>query len=356
MFDAVTDRFEKALPVWVSVLAVLALFLFAVRLLGTATDALQPVLERVLDRVLVGDVPALGAAWLFSYVLGNGSVVAAVSLSLFSADLVTPSQLFMMLVGSRLGAAGIVLLVGGLDYVQKGPLSLSDSLRLGMLTFVLTYTIFLPVTLLGYLTGPWFRPLFPVVGSGPVGVGSLTVFGRVAETVTDQFGAVVAFGLAFGMLLLSLRLFDRAFERVDRDWLRTAVFSHFDDRWVSFAAGVLVTAATTSIAFSLGIVVPLYNREYVTRSEMVPYVLGANIGTFTDTLLVAVVLQSPVAVATVGLLVGLTTLLTLLVLVYYDAYYGAVARVHERILASRTALALALGTLVVVPLVLVVVR
>ena len=73
--------------------------------MGSATDALTPFLRRTLDRIVVGDWSALGLSWLATYALVNGSLVAALSLSLFTADLVSASQLFLMIVGSRLGAA-----------------------------------------------------------------------------------------------------------------------------------------------------------------------------------------------------------------------------------------------------------
>lgn len=75
-----------------AVLSVLA-FLFAVRLLGSATDALTPLLRSVLARVVVGEWSALGLSWLATYVLANGSLVAALSLSLFAADLLSAPQL-----------------------------------------------------------------------------------------------------------------------------------------------------------------------------------------------------------------------------------------------------------------------
>lgn len=337
-------------------MAVLALFVFGITLLGAATEALSPALERLLAPVVVGDPSALGVAWLASYVLGNGSVVATLALSLFVNDLLGPSQLFLMVAGSRLGSAAIVLFVGALDYVQKGPLSLRDSLGLGLLAFVLTYTVYLPATLVGYVSLPWARSAFARLDTVGAGVRAPSVLDPLTTALTEQFGGLVAFVVALALVVVSLRLFDRVFDRVDDEWLRAVVFSRFENPWLSFATGVVVTAATTSVAFSLGVVVPLYNRDYIERSEVVPYVLGANVGTFADTLLVAFVLQSPTAVATVVLLVGLGTVFTLVALLRYETYYEAVAAVHDRVLANRITMTVAITCLVLVPLGLLFVR
>lgn len=58
-------------------------------------------------------------SWLVTYALTNGSVVAALALSLFQAGLVSLSEAFLMVAGSRLGGAAIVVLVGVFEYLQK---------------------------------------------------------------------------------------------------------------------------------------------------------------------------------------------------------------------------------------------
>jgi len=103
---------------------------FAIRLLGAATDALTPSLRRALGRVIVDDRSALGLSWIASYVLANGSIVAALSLSLFNSELVLPSQLFLMIVGSRLGGAAVVIFIGAFDYLNEEIESLRESTSL----------------------------------------------------------------------------------------------------------------------------------------------------------------------------------------------------------------------------------
>lgn len=109
---------------------------------------------------------------------------------------------------------------------------------------------------------------------------------------------------------------------------------------------MVITGVTTSVAFSIGVIVPLYNRQYVRRNEILPYILGANIGTLLDTLVVAYVLDTALGIAVVVLVMGLTTLLTLVVLVAYAPYAGFVDTAQDRLLEDRryfVAFALLLG-------------
>ena len=344
------------------------LFLFAIQLLGSAVETLSPALKRLLERIIVGDRSALGVSWLASYVLANGSIVAALSLTLFRSDLVVPSQLFLMVVGSRLGGAAIVLFIGAFDYLNEELESMSESVQLGLLTFLLTYSIYLPVLVIGYT-------VLPVVeswtGSNPVIAGETGIADRLVpetdvpvpdiipvftEGIISAVGPVVAFLLAFGLILLSMRLFDRTLDRVDKQRLRQRYVKRLNDKWVSFTTGLVVTGLTMSVAFSLGVVVPLYNRGHIKRREIIPYVLGANIGTLLDTLIIAVALDIPVGVLTVGLLLALGLAVSVLPLLFYDTYVTTISAVDDSISNNLVYFIAFLSSLAVVPVLLVVLR
>jgi sodium-dependent phosphate cotransporter len=336
------------------VATVLVLFLVAVQLLGAATEAATPALERIFARALVGDAAALGLGWLGSYALGNGSVVAALSLSLFTVGLVSASQLFLLLAGSRLGAAAIVVFVGGLDHVRNERDSLRESVGLGVLTFLLTHSIYLPVTLFGYLALPLLHdPIFVAGADQGLGDRPVAWTAPLTTAVTMRLGPVPSVLLAVALLFGSLHLFDRLLAAVDTTTVRRRVFGHFEHTWRSFALGLVVTGASTSVAFSLGVAVPLYNRGYVDRDELLPYVLGANLGTLFDTLVVALVLDSAVGVALVLLLFGTAGLVTVGALLVRDRYGRLVAAVDDRLLVDRRAFVGFVLSLVLVPLLLV---
>nr|WP_254283175.1 sodium:phosphate symporter [Halomicroarcula limicola] len=259
-----------------------------------------------------------------------------------------------MLAGSRLGGAAIVLLIGALDYFQKRRYSFSESTRLGILTFLLSHSVYLPATVLGYFLLPVLQTGFEGVSSRiELSVRPLAAFdpatGAVVDTVGVGPGLVVAVLVLFG----SITLFDRVLKRIDTEWLRERFFRRFQHKWTSFGLGVLITGVTTSVAFSLGVVVPLYNRDYIERREIVPYVLGANIGTFFDTVVVAVLLESPRGVAIVLSLVAVGATITVGALVRFSTYFRAVETIQTRLVADRRYLLGFLVSLGVLPILLV---
>lgn len=346
------DRTERGSAVasrWLGLFVIAVGFLFAVQLLSGATTALAPQIEATIRTVVTTGTAALGVSWLASYVLLNGSVVAAIAISLFASDLVTAPQLFLMVAGSRLGSAGIVVLVGGFDFLQERRTSFREATALGLLAFVLTISIYLPATALGYV---WVGRV-PEVGLSGTRVLPLELVTPFTSWVVVSVGPAAAFVLALLLLLSVMRLLDCWLDRVQTDSLQSLSTRMLRHRWWSLALGLVVTALTTSVAFSLGIVVPLYNRDYVSRAEVVPYVLGASIGTLADTLLVAFVLRTPAGVTTVVLLLATASIVTLGALLGYERYSETVAAVHDRLLADPWMYAAFLATLVILPLVLV---
>lgn len=351
------DLLLEGAPLWVAALVTVLLFLFAVQLLGTATEAAQPFIEGILRRVVVDDTSALGLGWLTTYAVTNGSVVAAVSLSLLRSGIVSISETFFMITGSRLGGAAIIVLLGAIDYLQnRRRRTLSEGTSLGLLTFLITFTIYVPVAVIGFLVLTRFQSSVVLATRGiDVSVRSLEYLEPVTDAVTGMLGPQLTLVVAIALLFGSLWLFDQLLERVHTETVRKHVFRHFNRRWMAFGIGILITGLTTSVAFSLGVVVPLYNRQFVRRREMVPYILGANIGTLFDTLLVGFVLDTMVGVAIVLLVMGLATVLTVVVLVGYESYSRVVDAGQDKLLEDRRFFVAFGVLLLVVPLFLLLV-
>ncbi len=358
MPDDVRDRrlarLRASLPGLALAVVAVVLFLFAVQLLGAATNALSSQLRPILERYVVGPGSAVGVSWLASYGVLNGSVVAAVAVTLFDAALVTESQLFFLVMGSRLGGSGIVVVLGGVDYLQHPRYTLREATGLGLLTFLVTHTVYLPAMVLGAVGVAAFDvDLAGVGGLLGVRVQWFGFFTPIATEITRTVGSTVAFLAAFLLLVASMRLFDKVFAAVDTRWLQTWTRRLLDSKWAAFALGLVVTAVVTSIAFSLGVVVPLYNRGYVERDDLIPYVLGASLGTLSDTLLVGLVLESPVGFATVLLVVVTAGIVTLLVLLVNDRYVAFIDVGYDFVVSSPRTFAAFVAALVVVPLLLI---
>lgn len=327
-----------------AVLAVL-LFVAAVRTLGAAAEALGPTLSGGLAAVIGTDASALGAGWLLTYLLANGSVVAGLGVTLVDSAVLEPIRGFLIVAGSRLGAAAFVVLVGVLEYLRSGRrLRLRRALGLGFLTFLVTHTVYLPATAVGY---GLFRPLQRLLlGTlpGEIRVGALERTGEVALGLAERIGPLPVAGLGLLLAVASLRLFDGFLEGIDEERLRARCEAWLRGGWISFLLGLLITTITTSVAVSVGALVPLFNRRLLRARQLVPYLLGAGLGTMADTLLVALLLGSRSGLAMVLALVAAAAAVTLGAVARAAAYTSMVERVFDWVV-DRPLHALAFGGL-----------
>jgi hypothetical protein len=120
-----------------------------------------------------------------------------------------------------------------------------------------------------------------------------------------------------------------------------------------FALGLVVTAITMSVSISLTLLIPLSLKGYVRRNAIIPYVMGANISTWVDTLVAALLLDAPRAFTIVFTEMAVGGALSLFVLIFlYKPYSTAIINAANTITHSRRAFAVFMAAIFIVPLVL----
>jgi Na+/phosphate symporter len=123
-----------------------------------------------------------------------------------------------------------------------------------------------------------------------------------------------------------------------------------------FILGALVTLVSMSVSLSLSILVPLSNRGFVRRENVIPYIMGANITTFIDTLLAAVLLRNPPAFTVVFVEMFSVSVISLAILaVVYRPYQRGTLRFVNWITATNRNLAIFMAAIVAIPVILVLV-
>jgi sodium-dependent phosphate cotransporter len=334
-------------------LACLAVFAISLILVKEGAEPLAPLIR---SGFLVDNAwDALGLGWLAAMISLSGSPVAASSLALFQAGVLDSTQTFSMIAGSRLGASFVVLLIGFLYTLRHG--TRERSLGAGLLSLLVTQTIFLPAIILGLAL---FR-------SGMLGmVGDLTPNGIVSP-LEWTLGPLLAwiqalipqwtlFPLGFGLMLGSFWMFDKALPQLhirgtDLGRINRLLFRP----GISFLLGAGVTALTMSVSVSLSMLIPLSNRGFIRQENVIPYVMGANVTTFIDTLVAAGLLANPEAITIVLVQMGSVTLVSLAVLfLAYPTYDRLLARLTRSLLAERRQMILYLALTIGIPVALLV--
>jgi Na+/phosphate symporter len=122
---------------------------------------------------------------------------------------------------------------------------------------------------------------------------------------------------------------------------------------VMFALGALITMISMSVSLSLSILVPLSNRGFIRRENVIPYIMGANVTTFVDTLLAAALLGNPTSFTIV--LAGMISISIVSIAVLgtlHQPYRHLLLNFVDWITAKNRNMALFMITIFVVPLIL----
>lgn len=329
-------------------------FILSLQLLGESTQELAPLLESFFATFMQTDVSALGAGWLMAYLVLNGATSAAIGIALLESGLIELTQVFMVVSGSRLGAAFIVIFIGVLEYLQGKSEDLTDSCSVGILTFLLTYTIYIPAVILGYLLITSFDlGLLETQGPEALKYSLTVVFQPIVDLFTGLIPAALLFGLSVLLLLVSLKQFDKSFQGIGPQKMRDDYIRFFiTNKWISFSFGAFLTLVTTSVALSLGIIVPLYNKGYLKREEIIPYILGANVTTMISSIIAAIVMNSTTGMKAVLTLTVTISLTTLIAMIFYRSYYRIIQASFDRIISNHIILLVFVISLLFTPIIL----
>jgi solute carrier family 34 (sodium-dependent phosphate cotransporter) len=273
-------------------LPALFLFILAIQLMKSGAAAVGPTIKGQFP--FANGLSTMGTGWLGAYLVLSGSPVAATAISLFGAGTTSALQTFTMLSGSRLGASFIVLLTGFL-YAMRNPRARREPLGIGIQAMTMTAITYLPGMLIGYvilreglLNGVNWH------ASGKLEALFAKVYGPFVDLAEAHLPGWALFVIGIGTILLALSLIDRVLPEVSSDsaskrsaWLKRP--------WTMFLLGCVVATLTLSVSVALTVLVPLAVKGYVKRDEALPYIMGANITTLADTLVVAMLQPTPVA-------------------------------------------------------------
>ncbi len=326
------------------------LFILAVQIMKAGATAIGPEIQGQFP--FANGISTLGFGWLGAYFVLSGSPVAATAISLFGAGTLTKLQTFTMLSGSRLGASFIVLLTGFLYALRnrRDP-NRSEPIGMGVQALTMTALVYIPGMLIGY----------GIIKSGLLGgldlhssEGLEAVLSRIWGPIVDRVDAVVPDALLFlvglAVILMSFKLLDHVLPRVNSDSTAAKRAAWLKHPWTMFALGCIVATLTLSVSVALTVLIPLAVKGYVRRDEALPYIMGANITTLADTLVVAMLQRDPVAAQIVlAEAIGVTLVSLAILAFWYQPVKRSVIRLDDYLVGSNRRLLAFVGVLFVLP-------
>lgn len=334
-------------------LASIFMFVLAIILMKDSARGISYLVQDFIN--VTNPVNCLGFGWLSAYLIMSGSPIAATALTFFDAGMVNKISAFTMITGSRLGASFIVLFIGFI-YVIRGR-DRAASLSMGLLSLTVTWSTYI----LGLLVG------VNILRAGLldwVQLHSGALLYKTTELMFDPILTVMngllphwaIFLCGLLIIMLSFQLFDRCLPQMTIKESQVGQMSRLIyRRWVMFSLGALITMVSMSVSLSLSVLVPLSNRGFVRRENVIPYIMGANITTFIDTLFAAILINNSSAFTIVFVEMVSISLVSMIILAtVYHHYERSMLDLVAWITTGNRNLAIFLLVVFVVPIFLMV--
>ena len=326
------------------------LFILAIQLMKSGAQAVGPSIEGQFP--FANGLSSMGTGWLGAYFVLSGSPVAATAISLFGAGTITKLEAFAMLSGSRLGASFIVLLTGFLYAMKHKDRPRGDSIGIGIQAMTMTAITYIPGMLLGYsiIRAGWLDG-FNLHASGELDAILSKLWGPIVDLAKDNLPGWALFLAGLGVILVAFNLIDRVLPQVSSDATASKRAAWLKNPWTMFALGCLVAMLTLSVSVALTVLVPLAAKGYVKRDEAIPYIMGANITTLADTLVVAMLQPTPVAAQIVlAEAIGVTIVSLIILAFFFQPVKRRVIGLDDWLVSSNLRLAVFVGALFVLPI------
>jgi len=325
------------------------LFILAIQLMKTGAAAIGPSIEGSFP--FANPASTLGTGWFGAYLVLSGSPVAATTISLFGAGSITKLQTLSMLSGSRLGASFIVLVTGFL-YTIRNRSQRSAGLAVGIQAMTMTMVQYLPGMVLAFFilrSGALDGIQWHASGKLDAVLGRL--WGPIVDAAETHLPGWGLFVVGIATILVSFNLIDRVLPQIDSTSTVSKRRSWLMHPWTMFLLGCIVATLTLSVSVALTVLVPLAVKGYVKRDEALPYIMGANITTLADTLVVAMLQKTPVAAQIVlAEAIGVTIVSIIILAFFYKPTKRSVLALDDWLVTDNRRLAAFVGALFIVPL------
>ncbi|NTU66186.1 MAG: hypothetical protein HGB05_22955, partial [Chloroflexi bacterium] len=184
-----------------------------------------------------------------------------------------------------------------------------------------------------------------------------SIFDPIVTWITSWAPGLLIFVVGVLVILLAFNLIDRALPEIR---LTGSEFGEAPSLLfrpaVMFLIGSAITAVSMSVSVSVSLLVPLSTRGYIRRENAIPYIMGANITTFIDTLVASLFMNNPASFTIVLVEMLSVSIVSLLLMgLIYRPYERQILNLANRITATRRGFSLFMILMVGVPIVLLLV-
>lgn len=298
-------------------------------------------------------------SFLLSYMMTeitmSGSPIAWAFVWLWEALNINPMNMIFILMWTRWGVNSVLLITWLMLLIKQR--SLRRALGITVIQFFVTFSVtLLSATYVAYFLNWWFLDVVAkFLTSNLNNYFSISQFiGNISNIFVYNI-ANIYFILILWILFLFgwLFAFDKSFSFINSKSAEKKI-KKIETIRNAFIFWFVLTALTMSLSISVTFLLPLYVRKIVTRRYLIAYILGANISTLFDTLLLGMVANTVLWVkAVLAFILANIISVSIFFSVYTIIYRKVIYYITDKILDRKFLFLLFLFVIMVLPIIMV---
>jgi len=295
---------ESKLKVWIKLIGLLYLFIISIELIKKSSLFLAPGMK---DFLLQGVNPlkAVCVGWFSTAIVQSSGAVSTITATFAGNNLLHFPTAVYIIIGATLGTT-ITAIIISLITVSAKRKDFRHGFEIGLCYAIYSTFVVIIAFLLEYFFNFFSNPSLFLASklSGKISLLKIPDFvgGVTSQIINPLFNKnnkIFLLILGFAVLIFALRYIGRVVIEVlgGEEKARKFIDKHFNSKYKTYLIGALLTAVLFSSSITIGLLVPLAVVRLIGLKRAIPFILGADLGTFTDVFLAALIIDKIPALA-----------------------------------------------------------
>jgi len=290
---------------WAKLIFFIYTFIFSIELIKKTSLLLAPSIKDFLLQNLT-PLKAIATGWFTTSIVQSSGAVISVAAAFTGNNLINLTTAVYIIIGASFGTIITALIISLVTVAQKRKdfrhgfeIALSYAIYSALLVtviFILEYS-FKAISRISFFCAKIIGPKISSLKI-PNFVESLT--SPIVNFLFGHNNKLILLLMGFVILILTLKYMGKSIIDVFGGEKKAKKFinKHFDSKYKAYFIGVVLTGIVFSSSITIGLLVPLAVSRLINLKKALPFIIGAELGTFTDVFLAAIILSHTLSLAT----------------------------------------------------------
>ncbi len=290
---------------WLKLFFFLYLFILSIEIIKRASMLFEPTIRNFIAQNIT-PIKAICIGWFTTSVAQSSGAVGSVVTTFTGNGILNLPTAIYILIGASLGSTFITLLISLIVSTKKRR-DFRHGFEIGLCYSIYSVFLIVIVFFLEYFFKFFSRTSLFIASILKDKIGILQI-PNIVEIITSPIISLLSFTgnhfvllfLGFVALILALRFISKSIIEVlgGEEKARDFIDNHFNSKYKTYFIGFLLTAIVFSSGITIGLLVPLAASRLIGLRRSIPFILGADLGTFTDIFLASLIVGETNALAT----------------------------------------------------------